>query len=153
MNQSSKISNVSIQDTTVLVRGTAKGYAQEIVIGPYLLHADEQVASGGTAIGPSPYDFVLAALGACTSMTVGMYARRKNWPLEGIVVRLRHSKVYADDCSSCDTKEGILDQIDRELELVGPLSDEQRMKLLEIAGKCPVHRTLKSGINIRSQLA
>ena len=71
VNQSSKISNVSIQDTTVLVRGTAKGYAQEIVIGPYLLHADEPVASGGTAIGPSPYDFVLAALGACTSMTVG----------------------------------------------------------------------------------
>jgi putative redox protein len=153
VNQSSKISNVSIQDTTVLVRGTAKGYAQEIVVGPYLLHADEPVASGGTAIGPSPYDFVLAALGACTSMTVGMYVRRKNWPLEGIVVRLRHSKVYADDCSSCDTKEEILDQIDRELELVGPLSDEQRMKLLEIARKCPVHRTLKSGINIRSQLA
>jgi putative redox protein len=153
VSQSSKISNVSIQDTTVLVRGTAKGYAQEIVVGPYLLHADEPVASGGTAIGPSPYDFVLAALGACTSMTVGMYVRRKNWPLEGIVVRLRHSKVYADDCSSCDTKEEILDQIDRELELVGPLSDEQRMKLLEIARKCPVHRTLKSGINIRSQLA
>jgi putative redox protein len=154
VNESSELGNASsIPNPSVLVRGSGKGYAQEIVVGPHHLHADEPVASGGTGTGPSPYDFLLAALGACTSMTVGMYARRKDWPLEGIIVRLRHSKVYADDCTTCETKEGALDQIDRELEFAGPLSHEQRASLLEIAEKCPVHLTLKSGISIRSWLA
>ena len=87
-------------------------------------------------------------------MTVGMYARRKNWPLEGIVVRLRHSNAHAEDCAECETKEGgTLDLIERELEFAGPLTPEQRANLLEIAEKCPVHRTLKSEINIRTRLA
>jgi putative redox protein len=154
MDESTKaLKASSIPDPSVLVRGSGKSYAQAIVAGPHPLCADEPFASGGTGTGPSPYDLLLAAPGACTSMTVGMYARRKNWPLEGVVVRLRHTKVYADDCTGCETKTGILDRIDRELEFAGPLTDEQRSKLLEIAEKCPVHRTLKSGIDIRSWLA
>ena len=139
-------------EPSVSVRGTGVGYAQDIVAGTHRLTADEPVAAGGMDIGPTPYHLLLAALGACTSMTLGMYARRKKWPLEGIVVRLRHSKIHAEDCTGCETKEGFLDRIERELELAGPLTPEQRLKLLEIAEKCPVHQTLKSGINIESWL-
>lgn len=154
MDESTKaLKPSSIPNPSAVVRGNGRDYAQELIVGPHHLYADEPVASGGTGTGPSPYDLLLAALGACTSMTVGMYARRKNWPLEGVVVRLRHTKDYADDCTGCETKTGILDRIDRELEFAGPLTDEQRSKLLEIAEKCPVHQTLKSGIDIRSWLA
>jgi putative redox protein len=154
MDRSTKVLNASsVPDPNVVVLGNGMGYAQEVVVGSHHFGADEPVASGGTDTGPSPYDLLLAALGACTSMTVGMYARRKNWPLEGVVVRLRHSKVYADDCTGCETKTGILDRIDREIEFAGPLTEEQRSKLFEMAEKCPVHRTLKSGIDIRSTLA
>ena len=95
------------------------------------------------------YDYLLAGLGACTSMTVGLYARRKEIPLENITVSLRHSRIHAEDCAACDTKVGMLDRIDVEIELTGPLTPEQRAKLMEIAGKCPVHRTLKSEIDIK----
>jgi uncharacterized OsmC-like protein len=148
MDESGKASEQSsITDPNVLVRGSGAGFSQEIIAGSHRLTADEPVAAGGTDIGPTPYDLLLAALGACTSMTVGMYARRKKWPLAGIVVRLRHSKIHAEDCTACETKDGILDRIERELELTGPLTTEQRSKLLEISEKCPVHRTLKSEIN------
>ncbi len=133
---------------SVVVRGSAAGFAQEIHAGPHRLHADEPASAGGTDTGPSPYDLLLAALGACTSMTVAMYARRKAWPLEAVTVHLRHSKIYAADCAECETKEGMLDRIERDIHFVGPLTDEQRAKLLEIANKCPVHRTLTSEIDI-----
>jgi uncharacterized OsmC-like protein len=133
---------------SVVVRGSAAGFAQEIHAGPHRLHADEPVTAGGTDTGPSPYDLLLAALGACTSMTVAMYARRKTWPLEMVTVFLRHSKIHATDCSECETKEGMLDRIERDIHFSGPLTDEQRSKLLEIANKCPVHRTLTSEIDI-----
>jgi putative redox protein len=136
----------------VLVRGKGTGFAQEIVVGPHHLKADEPVTAGGTDKGPTPYDFLLATLGACTSMTVGMFARRMNWPLEEIVVRLVHSKIHAEDCSECETKQGLLDQVERKIEFTGPLSLEQRLRLLEIAEKCPVHRTLKSGTVIKTWL-
>jgi putative redox protein len=153
MKESEKVSeHSSMSQPSVIVRATGAGYAQEITAGRHHLSSDEPVASGGTDSGLTPYDLLLSALGACTSMTVGMYARRRNWPLEGIVVRLRHSKIHAEDCSECETKEGILDRIERELQLTGPLTSEQRSKLLEIAEKCPVHRTLESRINIRSWL-
>ena len=145
-------SHSSIPKPSVVVRGKGVSYAQEIVAGLHRLTADEPVAAGGTNSGPTPYDLLLAALGACTSMTVGMYARRKNWPLQGVVVRLRHARIHAEDCATCETKEGFLDRIECELELAGRLSAEQRSKLLEISEKCPVHRTLQSRIEIRSSL-
>src|ERR1700687_903941 len=126
----------------VIVHGDATGFSQQILAGAHALTADEPVEGGGADIGPAPYDLLLAALGACTSMTLGMYARRKLWPLESVTVRLRHSRVYATDCAECETKEGMLDRIDRDIELTGDLTAEQRAKLLEIADKCPVHRTL-----------
>jgi len=141
-----------IPEPSVVVRGDGLSYAQNIVAGSHRLIADEPIAAGGTNSGPTPYDLLLAALGACTSMTVGMYARRKNWPLQGVVVRLRHARIHAEDCATCETKEGFLDRIECELELAGELSTEQRSKLLEISEKCPVHRTLQSRIEIRSSL-
>jgi uncharacterized OsmC-like protein len=137
---------------TVAVRGSAAGFAQDIVAGPHRLASDEPVAEGGTDKGPSPYDLLLAALGSCTSMTVGMYARRKGWPLEKVDVTLRHSKIHATDCADCETKEGMLDRIQRDIHFVGPLTTEQRSKLLEIANKCPVHRTLTSEIDIKTRV-
>src|SRR5262245_58888 len=137
----------------VVVRGGADGFAVEIEAGPHRLRADEPVESGGTGTGPDPYDLLLAALGACTAMTLGMYARRKGWPLSGTTVRLRHAKIYAADCADCETREGRIDRIDVEIELAGPLTGEQRDRILEIARRCPAHRTLTSEIDIRPRLA
>jgi uncharacterized OsmC-like protein len=137
----------------VVVRGNAGSFKQEIVAGKHRLLADEPVSAGGSDAGPDPYDYLLTALGVCTSMTVGLYARRKNLPLQTITVSLWHSRIYAKDCEECETKEGMLDRIDTEIELTGSLNAEQRAKLMEIAAKCPVHRTLKSEINIRLQTA
>jgi len=136
----------------VVVTGTAAGFAQAITAGTHRLVSDEPEASGGTDMGPGPYDLLLAALGSCTSMTVAMYARRKGWPLETVRVHLRHSKVHATDCADCETKVVKLDRIERDIELVGALDDEQRARLIEIADKCPVHRTLTSDIDIHTRL-
>jgi putative redox protein len=135
----------------VIVRGRATGFAQEIQAGSHRLTADEPIESGGTDTGPSPYDLLLAALGSCTSMTISLYARRKRWPLEEVTVFLSHSKIYAADCAECETREGKIDRIERVIQLDGALTAEQRSKLMEIADKCPVHRTLTSEINIRTK--
>ena len=136
----------------VVVRGSAAGFAQEIVVGAHRLAADEPTSVGGTDTGPNPYDLLLASLGSCTSMTVALYARRKGWALEGVTVRLRHSRIHAADCADCETREGMIDRIERDIELAGALTDEQRARLLEIADRCPVHRTLVSEIDIRTRL-
>ena len=136
----------------VVVEGSAQGFAQEIRTGTHQLLSDEPASEGGTATGPGPYDLLLAALGSCTSMTVSLYARRKQWPLESVRIRLRHSRVHAADCADCAEKPTLLDRIDRDIELIGPLDDAQRARLLEIADRCPVHRTLTSEIDIRTQL-
>lgn len=136
----------------VIVRGGATGFAQEIAAERHRLVADEPAEAGGTDTGASPYELLLAALGACTSMTVSMYARRKQWPLEEVTVRLQHAKIHAQDCAECETKEGKLDRIEREISLGGPLDAGQRERLLEIANRCPVHRTLVSEIDIRTRL-
>ena len=136
----------------VIVHGTAAGFAQEVKIGAHELYTDEPVSYGGTDTGPTPYDLLLAALGSCTSMTIGFYARKRQWPLEKITVSLRHSKIHAIDCEECETKEGRIDRIELDIQLTGSLTDEQRTKLIEIAGKCPVHQTLTSEINIKTRL-
>ena len=141
-----------VEPGVVVVRGSATGFAQEIFAGAHRLTADEPASAGGTDTGPNPYDLLLAALGSCTSITVAMYARRKGWPLKHVTVRLRHSKIHASDCAECETREGMLDRLERDIQFAGPLTDEQRSKLLEIANKCPVHRTLTSEINIRTRL-
>ena len=136
---------------TVVVRETLHGqFQQEIISGRHHLIADEPKDAGGLGSGPGPYDLLLASLGACTSMTLRLYADHKKLPLFRTQVRLRHSRIYATDCAECETKEGILDRIERIITLEGDLDDQQRARLMEIADKCPVHRTLKSEIDIRT---
>ena len=138
----------------VLVRETRSSkFQQAISIGPHRLIADEPVRSGGEDSGPGPYDFVLAGLGACTAMTMRLYADRKSLPLDRVSVMLKHSKIHAQDCAGCETRIGMLDQIDRVITIEGALDAEQRIKLLEIADKCPVHRTLTSEIHIVTRAA
>jgi uncharacterized OsmC-like protein len=140
-----------MNETDVIVRGDASGFAQEIQVGPHRLTADEPINVGGKETGPSPYDLLLAALGSCTSMTISLYARARKWPLESVTVNLRHSKIHAADCRDCETKEGKIDRIERDIHLVGKLDADQQKKLLEIADKCPVHRTLNSEIKIETK--
>ena len=132
-----------------MVRETRNSkFQQPVSVGPHRLLADEPVAGGGDDSGPGPYDFLLAGLGACTSMTMRLYADRKSLPLERTTGTLRHSKIHAEDCAECETKAGMLDQIERVITMEGALDPEQRKKLLEIADKCPVHRTLTSEVRI-----
>src|SRR5215213_4631612 len=136
----------------VLVEETRNGkFEQAIIAGAHRYLADEPVSVGGNGSGPSPYEYLLAGLGACTSMTIRLYADLKKLPLAHVSVRLRHDKIHALDCENCETKEGKIDRIDREITLEGDLSDEQRAKLMEIAEKCPVHRTLHSEMDIRTR--
>jgi putative redox protein len=138
----------------VVVQETGNSKLQQsVTIGPHHLLADEPKAAGGEDSGPGPYDYLLAGLGACTSMTMRLYADRKSLPLTRTTVTLRHSKIHAQDCAECETKEGMLDQIDRVIAMEGPLDAEQRKRLMEIADKCPVHRTLTSEIRIVSRAA
>lgn len=125
---------------------------QRIAAGNHTLMADEPVAAGGEDSGPDPYSLLLAALGACTAMTVQIYARRKEWPLGSVEVSLRHSRIHAEDCSNCASGEGKIDQIERYISLSGPLTDQQKARLLEIAQHCPVHKTLTSGVSIKDFL-
>jgi putative redox protein len=132
--------------------GTGR-YANIIRAGTHELTADEPTSLGGGDRGPGPYDFLLAALGACTSITLRMYADRKKIPLTGVSVRLSQKKIHAADCADCESREGHITEIEREIRLEGELSDEQRRLLMDIADKCPVHRTLTSEIKIRTRAA
>ncbi len=139
---------------SVVVQETREGrFTQRIAAGPHQLRADEPESYGGLDSGPSPYDLLLSGLGACTAMTLRMYADRKNWPLEQVTVTLKHDKIHAQDCEDCETKAGKVDVIDRHIVIKGDLDDAQRLKLLEIADKCPVHRTLESEIKVTTRLA
>ena len=129
---------------------TGKSLYTEISVNGHTLVADEPENLGGTDAGPNPYDYLVGALGACTAMTLRMYADRKGWPLESVTVRLEHEKIHARDCESCETENGKIDRIGIEIELEGDLEEEQREKLLEIAEKCPVHRTLDSEVLIET---
>ena len=149
MPESAEIPDADTQGVTVSETGASK-FQQSITAGRHTLIADEPVSAGGLDSGPNPYDLVLAGLGACTSMTLRLYADHKRMPLERVTVTLQHSRIHAKDCENCETKEGKIDRIDRVLTLTGNLDPEQRKKLLEIADKCPVHRTLSSEIDIRT---
>jgi len=138
----------------VVVEETGEGkFTQRIASGSHLLRADEPESYGGFDSGPSPYDLLLAGLGACTSMTLRLYAERKGLSLDKARVTLSHEKVHATDCETCDTKVGKIDRIERVIELSGDLGEDDRRKLLEIADKCPVHRTLESEVLIDTRAA
>lgn len=139
------------EGTVTVAESGAGTYTQEIMAGRHRLIADEPRPFGDDA-GPSPYDLLLSALGACTSMTVRMYANKKGLPLEQVRVSLRHSRIHAKDCADCEIQEGMIDHIDRDIELVGDLDDDQREKLLAIAERCPVHRTLTSAVHVSTTL-
>ncbi len=127
-------------------------YEVEVRAGAHRWLADEPASVGGADAGPSPYDLLAAALGACTAMTLRMYARQKNLPLRQVKVRLKHAKIHAGDCAHCETKAGRIDRIEREIELAGELDEAQRQRLLEIADRCPVHRTLHGEVDVVSRL-
>jgi putative redox protein len=137
----------------VVVRGSAGALKQQNEMGRHRLVVDEPLSVGGRDEGPTPYDLLVAALGACTSITLQLYAKQKGWPLEAVEIRLRHEKIHARDCAECETKEGRLDRIHREIVLRGPLDETQRARLLEIANRCPVHRTLYSELHVVTSLA
>ena len=137
----------------IVVSGGTFGVRQTISIGPHQLLADEPKQSGGGDAGPNPYELLLAALGACTNMTLRMYADRKGWPLEQVRVVLTHSRSYAEDCAECDKTTTMIDRIERQITLTGELSEEQRQRLLQIANRCPVHTTLTSKIEIHTRFA
>jgi uncharacterized OsmC-like protein/fermentation-respiration switch protein FrsA (DUF1100 family) len=138
------------QDNRVSVRTAAGAFRTEILARGHSIIADEPAAVGGENLGPTPYDLLAAALGACTTMTLRMYADRKKWPLEEAVVRLQHSRIHAEDEEHLEDGDARLDRLDREVTLIGPLDDQQRARLLEIADRCPVHRTLSAGVRIDS---
>jgi putative redox protein len=135
----------------VSVRIGSRGFAAEIEAGVHRSIADEPIERGGTALGPSPYDYLLASLGSCTAITLRMFADRKQWPLQGVDVRLRHSRVHAEDCHDCERKTGKIDVIERVITLHGALDAEQLARLQQVADHCPVHKTLTNEIKIRTR--
>lgn len=142
------------EDGAVIVSENGVGrFGQDIAAGTHMLQADEPVAMGGRDSGPTPYQFLSAALGTCTGMTIRMYAARKGWPVEHVAVTVRHDKVHAADCADCETREGKIDLFHRDIRLSGQLDDEQKQRILEIADKCPVHRTLSSEVRVATRLA
>jgi uncharacterized OsmC-like protein len=142
----------SQEPRSVVVVGPTAGFRTEVDVGGHHLVVDEPVPVGGTDVGPSPYEMLLAALGACTAMTLRLYADRRKWPLERARVTLQHHKVHAQDCVDCDTKPARMDVVERVLILEGPLTAEQRARLLEIAERCPVHQTLQSKIQVNTRI-
>jgi uncharacterized OsmC-like protein/alpha-beta hydrolase superfamily lysophospholipase len=151
LDQPAGMTEAEVEQGLVLVRETHGGkFQQEILSGPHRMLADEPVKLGGLDSGPGPYDFVLAGLGACTSMTIRLYADFKKIPLQNVSVRLSHDKIHVKDCETCDTKVNMVDRIERAITLEGPLDAEQRQRLMEIADKCPVHKTLESKIEIHT---
>jgi len=136
----------------VLVESASPEFLENVSIGRHRLQADEPLSAGGQDAAPSPYELLLAALGTCKSITARMYAKRKGWPLQGVQVKLSHTKVHAEDCADCERTNSLMDQIEVEIKFQGELSAEQRQVLLAITEKCPVHRTLTSDLQIRTRV-
>ncbi|MFI5306346.1 MAG: OsmC family protein [Polyangiales bacterium] len=139
------------QHGEVSVHIGSRGFVAEIEAGEHRAISDEPVERGGTNQGPSPYDYLLASLGSCTAITLRMFADRKQWPLQGVDVRLRHSRIHAEDCDDCERKTGKIDVIERVITLHGPLDPEQLARLQQVADHCPVHKTLTNEIKIRTR--
>ena len=139
-------------DAVVVAENGIGPFGQDIAAGDHRLTADEPVSVGGQDRGLTPYQLLSSALGTCTTMTIRMYAERKKWPLQRATVTVRQKKIHASDCAECETGEGNIDSFEREIEMVGPLDREQRAKLLEIADKCPVHRTLHREVRVTTTL-
>jgi putative redox protein len=137
---------------TRVVVTSAGGLRQEIWAGRHTVTADEPVGAGGEDAGPNPYELLLASLGACTSMTLALYAKRKEWKLDGVEVRLSHERIHAADCAECDVKEGFLDQVEKEIVLAGELTQDQVARLGEIAERCPVNRTLHQAVRTKQTI-
>jgi len=145
---------LSVEPGWVKVIESGEGkFTEHLLDGRHRLLADEPVKAGGNDRGPGPYELLLMALGACTAMTLRLYADRKRWPVERVSVRLRHSRIHAEDCADCETKQGMLDRIERVISIEGALDEVQRQRLMEIADMCPVHRTLTSEIKIETSAA
>lgn len=141
-----------VEQDIVIVKNN-EGFETKIYSGNHVWNADEPVSAGGTDTGPTPYDLLLSSLGSCKAITMRMYASRKNIPLEAVTIKLSQKKIYADDCSNCETKEGKIDSINIEISFVGNLTNEQKESLINIADKCPIHKTLTSEIQIKSSIA
>lgn len=129
------------------------GFALDLMAGPHRLQADEPKAAGGDDTGPSPYELLGAALAACTAMTLRMYAGHKGWTVGDISVVVRHDKVHAEDCADCESGRGRIDRFERVIEIAGDLDEDKRGRLLDIADKCPVHRTLHGEVQVTTRLA
>lgn len=142
----------TVKDGELLVREDDRKFGQDVFTDRHHLRADEPESYGGADSGPSPYEYLMAGLGACTAMTVRMYASRKSLNLDRVSVTLRHDKIHAEDCEECETREGRIDRIERDIRLEGDLSDEEKQRLMDIADRCPVHRTLHSEIDIQSRM-
>ena len=139
----------SVPEPHVVVRGGVRSFLQEISAGTHRFHADEPASFGGTDAAPDPYDYLMASLGACTSMMVGLQARKRRWPLDKINVSLTHSRIHAQDCEECLTKDGMIDRVELTVELTGPLTSEERAELMKTAASCPIHLALTHEINVR----
>jgi putative redox protein len=142
----------SLYDDPTVIAVNTGGLRTDVHARGFALVTDEPESVGGTEAGPTPYDLLAAALASCTAMTLRMYADRKDWPLERVTVHVAHARIHAADCADCETKEGRLDRLTRRVEVEGPLSDAQRARLLEIADKCPVHRTIHAEIHVLTEL-
>jgi len=139
----------NLPDADVVVHGTGRDFVQKIRAGNHWFQADEPFSFGGTDLAPDPHDYLMASLGACTSMMVGLQARKRRWPLENIDVSLKHSRIQAKDCEECVTEDGMIDRIEVAVEPTGPLTAEQLGELMKTAATCPIHRALKGEINVR----
>ena len=135
--------------TRVKIQGTSGLFEQQVTAGSHQFSVDEPEEFGGTDKGPTPYEYLLSALGSCVAITVRMYANKKDWKLDDVEVELTHHKVHAKDCEDCEQTKGYVDIIEKSVKLIGDLTDEQKARLTEIAGRCPVHRTLENGVKIR----
>jgi putative redox protein len=139
-------------DNAVVATTLADGFRTEVLAAGHALIADEPAGVGGGNEGPSPYDLLSAALASCTSMTLKMYAKHKELNLYSVTVRVKHGREHARDCVDCEQRHGLIDVFDREVSIVGDLTHQQRQRMLEIADRCPVHKTLHNEIKVRTVL-